>query len=194
MSQAPHPRNTLELANTPNAVPWARQHTANLLSRWGVPAEAAQTVQLLVSELVTNAVQHPQEQGKETEVSILSSQNTSQTFELTLEMLWDAVRVSVLDRDERPPVLKEVGAEAESGRGILIVAMMSRTWGCRPAVGIPGKVVWAEVGLLPVGRVGDDERAVRPPGRPASAEPGIPRAAPANPNLLGRMLVGVREL
>ncbi|MFI5743878.1 ATP-binding protein [Streptomyces anulatus] len=182
------------MANTPNAVPWARLHTADLLSRWGVPAEAAQTVQLLVSELVTNAVQHPQEQGKETEVSILSSWNTSQTFELTLEMLWDAVRVSVWDRDERPPVLKEVGAEAESGRGILIVAMMSRTWGCRPAVGIPGKVVWAEVGLLPVGRVGDDERAVGPPSRPPSAEPGIPRAAPANPNLLGRMLVGVREL
>ncbi|MFJ5045586.1 ATP-binding protein [Streptomyces anulatus] len=194
MSQAPHPCNTLELADTPNAVPWARLHTADLLSRWGVPAEAAQTVQLLVSELVTNAVQHPQEQGKETEVSILSSRNASQTFELTLEMLWDAVRVSVWDRDERPPVLKEVGAEAESGRGILIVAMMSRTWGCRPAVGIPGKVVWAEVGLLPVGRVGDDERAVGPPGRPPSAEPGIPRAAPANPNLLGRMLVGVREL
>ncbi|MFF8442334.1 ATP-binding protein [Streptomyces californicus] len=194
VSQAPHPRDTLELADTPNAVPWARLHTADLLSRWGVPSEAAQTVQLLVSELVTNAVQHPQEQGEETQVSILSSRNTSQTFALTLEKLWDAVRVSVWDRDARPPVLKEVGVEAESGRGIFMVAMMSRTWGCRPAVGVPGKVVWAEVGLLPIGRVGEDERAVRPPGRPPSAEPGIPKAAPADPNLLGRVLVGVREL
>lgn len=194
MSQAPHPCNTLELADTPNAVPWARLHTADLLPRWGVPAHAAETVQLLVSELVTNAVQHPQEQGEKTQVSILSSRNTSRTFELTLEMLWDAVRVSVRDRDARPPVVKKVGVEAESGRGIFIVAMMSRNWGHYPAVGIPGKVVWAEVGLLPVGRVGDAERAVRPPGRPPSAEPGIPRAAPANPNLLGRMLVGVREL
>ncbi|WP_257135967.1 ATP-binding protein [Streptomyces sp. t99] len=181
------------MADTPNAVPWARLHTADLLSWWGVPSEAAQTVQLVVSELVTNAVQHPQEEGEGTQVSILSSRNTSQTFELTLEKLWDAVRVSVWDRDARPPVLKEVGVEAESGRGIFMVAMMSRAWGYRPAVGIPGKVVWAEVGLLSIGRVGEDERAVRPPGRLPSAEPGIPRAAPTDPNLLGRVLVGVRE-
>lgn len=192
MSQAPNPRNTLELADTPNAVGLARLHTVDVLSRWGVPSDVVETTRLLVSELVTNAVRHPQE-GVE-QVSAYSSRHTARTFELTLEMLWDAVRISVWDRDSMPPVLKEVGVEAESGRGIFIVAVMSRTWGCRPAVGMPGKVVWAEVGLLPIGRIGEDERAVRAPGRPPSAEPGIPRAAPASPNLLGRVLVGVREL
>ncbi|MEU3051769.1 ATP-binding protein [Streptomyces griseus] len=183
MSQAPHPRNTPELADTPNAVPRARLHTAEILSRWGVPSEAAETVQLLVSELVTNAVQHPQEEGEERQVSILSSRNTSQTFELTLEKLWDAVRVSVWDRDARPPCLKEVGVEAESGRGIFIVAVMSRAWGYRPAVGIPGKVVWAEVGLLPIGRVGEDERAVRPPGSASVGRARNPEGRAGGPEL-----------
>ncbi|MFH9266968.1 ATP-binding protein [Streptomyces sp. NPDC017546] len=180
------------MADTPNAVGLARLHTVDVLSRWGVPPDVVETTRLLVSELVTNAVRHPQE-GVE-QVSAYSSRHTARTFELTLEMLWDAVRISVWDRDSMPPVLKEVGVEAESGRGIFIVAMMSRTWGCRPAVGMPGKVVWAEVGLLPIGHIGEDERAVRPLGRPPSAEPGIPRAGPASPNLLGRVLVGVREL
>ncbi|MFD8062550.1 ATP-binding protein [Streptomyces cyaneofuscatus] len=193
MSQAPHPCNTLELADTPNAVPLARMHTADLLSWWGVPAQAAETVQLLVSELVTNAVQHSHEQGEKTQVSIHSSRNTSRTFELTLEMLRDAVRVSVRDGDARQPILKEVGVEAESGRGIFLVAVMSRNWGHHPAVGRPGKVVWAEAGLLPTGRVDGDARAVRPPGRPPSDEPGVPRAVLAAPNPLGRVLVGVRE-
>lgn len=193
VSQAPHRCNTLELADTPNAVGLARLHTVDLLSRWGVPSETVETIRLLVSELVTNAVRHPGEQGQSTQVSALASRNTSQRFELTLEKLWDAVRLSVRDRDARPPVLKQVGVEAEGGRGIFIVAMMSRNWGYHPAVDKPGKVVWAEVGLVPVGRVSEDERDVRLPDRPPSAEHGVPRAAPADPNLLGRVLVGVRE-
>ncbi|MEU6633734.1 ATP-binding protein [Streptomyces parvus] len=178
------------MADTPNAVRLARLHAEDLLPKWSVPSATVETVRLLVSELVTNAVQHPQDD--ETQDSVLAMRNAAQTFELTLERLWDAVRVSVWDRDSTPPLLKKVGVEAESGRGIFIVAMMSRTWGCRPAVGIPGKVVWAEVGLLPIGRARVDERAVCPPGRPPSDEPGVPRAAPADPNVLGRVLVGIK--
>ncbi|MGW2277848.1 ATP-binding protein [Streptomyces sp. NPDC001770] len=114
MSEALPPRDTLKLADTPNAVGLARLHTTNVLSRWGVPAEVVETVKLIVSELTTNAVRHPKEAG---EVSIYSSQFNVQTFELALEIDGDAVRVSVWDHDARPPVLTEPGVEATSGRG-----------------------------------------------------------------------------
>lgn len=191
MSQAPPPSNTLELADTPNAVGLARLHTVDVLSRWGVPTDVVETTRLLVSELVTNAVRHPQE-GLE-EVSAYFSRYTLRTFELTLEMFWDGVRISVRDHDSRPPVLKEVGVEPENGRGIFIVAMMSRNWGFHPAVGVPGKVAWAEVGLAPVGGVGENERMARCAGRPPSADAEDSSAVPPDPNLLGRVLVGVRE-
>lgn len=192
MSQAPHPRNSLTLADTPNAVGLARLHTADILSCWGVRSDIVETVQLLVSELATNAVRHPKE-GEE-EASPFSVRNTVQTFEITLEITGDAVRLSVWDRDTRPPVLKEVGVEATGGRGIFIVAVMSRRWGHYPARGMPGKVVWAEVGLIHPSRAGEDERSTRSPGRPPTAGPGVPKAAGVDPNMLGRVLVGVRGL
>lgn len=133
VSQAPHPRDTLELADTPNAVPWARLHTADLLSRWGVPSEAAETVQLLVSELVTNAVQHPQEEGEERQVSILSSRNTSQTFELTLEKLSQPrCRPSAVDasRSTRRPPRPAPSGRAPRTRGAPTPARTGRR---RPA-------------------------------------------------------------
>ncbi len=92
MSQAPHPRNRLTLADTPNAVGLARLHTAKVLSCWGVPSDIVETVQLLVSELATNAVRHPKE-GEE-QAPLFSSRNTVQTFEISLEIIGDAVRVS----------------------------------------------------------------------------------------------------
>ncbi|WP_093801705.1 ATP-binding protein [Streptomyces sp. Wb2n-11] len=190
MSQTPHPRDTLTLADTPNAVGLARLHAAHVLSRWGVPAEVVETVKLIVSELTTNAVRHPKKKEGE-EVSLLSSQCDVQTFELALEIVRDAVRVSVWDRDARPPVLTEPGFEATRGRGVLIVAMMSSRWGHYPARGRSGKVVWAEVGLSSMSRVGESESLERPPGRPPSTGRRRPRP---DPHLLGRVLVGVREL
>ncbi|MFJ5721039.1 ATP-binding protein [Streptomyces sp. NPDC093149] len=190
MSQAPHPRDTLTLASTPNAVGLARLHAAHVLSCWGVPAEVVETVKLIVSELTTNAVRHPKKKEGE-EVSPFSSQFDVQTFELALEMVRDAVRVFVWDRDARPPVLTEPGVETTSGRGVFIVAMMSSRWGHYPAWGRSGKVVWAEAGLSPVSCGGESEGLERPPGRPPSTERGQPRP---DPHLLGRVLVGVRDL
>ncbi|MFE2498563.1 ATP-binding protein [Streptomyces scopuliridis] len=192
VSQAPHPRNSLTLADTPNAVGLARLHTADVLSRWGVRSDTVETVQLLVSELATNAVRHPKE-GEE-ESSLFSVRNRVRTFEFTLEVIGDAVRVSVWDRDTRPPVLKEVGVEAVGGRGIFIVAVMSRRWGHYPPRDMPGKVVWAECGLDPVSRIGEDERSTRSPGPPPTAGTARPRAARVDRNMIGRVLVGVRSI
>ena len=48
-------RSYLELAAMPTAVPCARLHAKNILCEWGMPAFAG-TVELLVSEITTNAV------------------------------------------------------------------------------------------------------------------------------------------
>ncbi|MEV0928793.1 ATP-binding protein [Streptomyces spongiicola] len=180
------------LATTPNAVGLARLHTADVLACWGVPSDIVKVVQLVVSELTTNAVQHPKE-GKE-QVSLFSPQSTVQTFELLLEMAHEAVRISVWDRDERPPLLKEVGVEATGGRGIFLVATMSRNWGYYPARDLPGKVVWAEVGLVPTSHLHQEERAEQYPARPSPTGRKVPRAERVDPHLLGRVLVGIRSL
>ncbi|KND38274.1 ATP-binding protein [Streptomyces acidiscabies] len=192
MSQAPHLLNRLTLADTPNAVGLARLHTADVLSKWGVHSDIVETVQLLVSELTTNAVRHPKE-GEE-QASLFSARNTVRTFVISLEITGDVVRVSVWDRDARPPVLKEVGVDATGGRGVFIVAMMSSRWGHYPARGMPGKVVWAEVSLFPASRAGASETVSRSPGRPPGSGPRVPEAKRIDPNLIGRVLVGVRGL
>ncbi|MEU2232605.1 ATP-binding protein [Streptomyces vietnamensis] len=192
MSQAPSPSDRLTLATTPNAVGLARLYTTDVLTRWRVPADVIETVQLIVSELTTNAVQHSPV-GEQ--VSPYSPLSTLRTFELLLQIVDGAVRVSVWDFDERPPVLKQVGIDATSGRGIFLVAVMSSKWGHYPIHVRPGKVVWAEVSLVPAGEPQEDERARQLPSRPPlDGRSTKPRAEPLDPRLLGRVLVGVRGL
>lgn len=189
----PQPRSSrLALADTPNAVALARLHTADVLSGWGVSSGTVETAQLLVSELTTNAVRHSEEGASSTPP--VSSRGGSQTFELLLEAVPDAVRVSVWDRDARPPVLKEVGVDATGGRGIFIVAVMSRAWGYYPARSAPGKVVWAEIALAVAGPKAGRDASLSSPGLPESDGRHVPDAGRADPNLIGRVLVGIKDL
>ncbi|WP_329309278.1 ATP-binding protein [Streptomyces microflavus] len=194
MSQAPPPSDSLTLATTPNAVRWARLHTTDILSRWRVPAKVIETVELIVSELTTNAVQHPEE-GEQ--VSPYSSLSTLRTFELVLQIRNGAVRVSVCDNDEQAPVLKQPGVDATSGRGVLLVAAMSSKWGHYPVRNRnkSGKVVWAEVSLAPAAEPRTHERAQSHPGQPSeTGRSALPRTSEVDPRLLGRVLAGVRGL
>ncbi|WP_224756137.1 ATP-binding protein [Streptomyces sp. col6] len=180
------------MADTPNAVALARLHTADVLSGWGISSDIVETAKLLVSELATNAVRHS-ETGRAPAFS-LASQSSVQTFELLLEALPGAVRLSVWDRDVRPPVLKEVGVDATGGRGIFIVAAMSRDWGHYPARGLPGKVVWAEIALASVSPEDDRDASVSSPVRRATGDLRASGDERADPNVIGRVLVGIKEL
>ncbi|MFJ4800920.1 ATP-binding protein [Streptomyces murinus] len=190
MSQAPHPRDRILLADTPNAVGLARLNTTNVLSRWGVHPDSTETIRLLVSELATNAVRHPKEGNQHS--SSYDQRHAVQTFEVALDLINGVVRVSVWDRDSRPPVVKQVGVEATGGRGVFLVAAMSRRWGFYPARGLPGKVVWAEVPAFPeAGTAGREAGNPKGRGRGGRDES---KAPPIHPNVMGRVLVGVREL
>ncbi|MEU6537700.1 ATP-binding protein [Streptomyces sp. NPDC047000] len=124
--------HTLELPATPEAVRAARGSAGEVLASWGVADELADSVVLVTSELVTNAVTH----------------SGSERIVYRLYGTGGVVRVEVEDqnRGHRLPAPRRPGPEEQSGRGLLLVGTLSRDWGVAPAPdGGPGRVVWAEL-------------------------------------------------
>jgi signal transduction histidine kinase len=104
----------------------ARALTRKQLADWGLNALADLT-ELLVSELVTNAVKA-----------------ATRDVELRL-MRVGKLLVEVSDDDHNLPLLRRADSDDEDGRGLALVSNLSRRWGTsRQAV---GKVVWFELAL-----------------------------------------------
>ena len=120
----------LELGALPTAVPCARLHARHLLREWGLNGLAADA-ELLVSELVTNAIKATAGQRQAAVRLQLSSDSTR-------------VRVAVWDADPHPPVPTDdiPDLEEEGGRGLFLVAQMAERWGTRYTR--EGKTVWTE--------------------------------------------------
>jgi anti-sigma regulatory factor (Ser/Thr protein kinase) len=99
------------------------------LGEAGINGHLPDDVELVVSELVANAVRH-------------AATDLTVSFDITDER----VRVEVFDGDTRPPELLAAGPDARSGRGLVIVASVAATWGYEAAEreSIRGKTVWAE--------------------------------------------------
>ena len=121
----------LELGAYPSAVPCARLHARNVLYEWGV-RPIADTVELIVSELVTNAV------------NAASGYQTAPYVRLRLRLGTDHVLVQVWDGNPRLPQQQPHDLDAESGRGLEIVAALSAQSGAQPQP-FGGKIVWAMV-------------------------------------------------
>jgi len=109
------------------AVRDARHRTAAMLRCWNCPQEQVDDIVLVVSEVVTNAVQH----GAGVVRLRLLRQHTN-------------VRIEVQDDSPRPPVLLTTpSTTADWGRGLRIVGGLAAHWGTHRAGS--GKLVWAEV-------------------------------------------------
>jgi anti-sigma regulatory factor (Ser/Thr protein kinase) len=123
-------RAFLELGTLPSAVPYARLQSRQLLRQWGLSAALGETAELLVSEIVTNAVQ--------------ITQTDARSAPVRLWLLSDQVRLLMLigDSSPLPPVRMSTNDDAEKGRGLLLVEALSTRWGHFPHCG-GGKVVWA---------------------------------------------------
>ncbi|MCX4580443.1 SpoIIE family protein phosphatase [Streptomyces sp. NBC_01571] len=115
-----------ELPNEPAAVHIARQAATRQLSGWGLE-RLVTTVELIVSELVTNAIRYG---GGPIRLRLIQHQV------LTCE---------VSDSNASHPRPRQPHIIDEQGRGLFLVAQLSRRWGCRTAR--DGKVVWAEQDL-----------------------------------------------
>lgn len=94
-----------------------------MLTLWCLP-DAIEAVELLVSELMTNAIRA-----------------ADGVVSLSLLSDLDHLRVEVWDRSAAPPVLGRADDDAEGGRGLFLVAAVSADWGWFPEQG--GKTVWA---------------------------------------------------
>ncbi|MEV0537073.1 ATP-binding protein [Kitasatospora sp. NPDC050463] len=173
----------LALADTPNAVSWARRHTVDVLRRWRVPTSVIDTAQLVVSELTTNATRRL---GPNEEAAPYSALTRVSTITLTLRL--DGHRLLLLVHDYQPevPVLKEVGLDAENGRGVFLIAHLSARWGYYVPATASGKVVWSELLLT------------TPAAQPAAPPAGLQRSPfekdPASSLLVAKTLVGLRGL
>lgn len=152
--------------------------------------DVVETIRLVVSELVTNAVRHPgPEAGQSLSYSDLESVSVVQ---LVLEASESRVRVSVWDRDPAPPLLKDVGVEATGGRGIFLVACMSATWGHYPCGPGGGKVVWADVPIQNEDDTDGSARCARAAAAVAQLQPGVPEEDSPSATQMGRVLVAMK--
>ena len=109
----------------------ARIAVSDVLLRWG-RGDLIDSVALVTTELVANAIMHAR-----TELS------------LSIEPADAGVKVAVTDGSQALPRWTPSSPTATSGRGLLLVERLSRSWGVEPLPG-GGKVVWAQVDDLAV--------------------------------------------
>ncbi|MFE0419413.1 ATP-binding protein [Streptomyces tendae] len=126
----------LEVRPDPSEVGRARRWARSRLAGSGIRADEplAETLVLLVSELVTNAVVHT---GRSAVLRlVLPGAVTEETEEAT-------VRLEVDDASDRAPVPRCPGGEATGGRGLALVDGLADRWGwSREGT---GKRIWCEL-------------------------------------------------
>lgn len=115
-----------ELPADPAAVAEARKTASRRLAEWGL-AELSFTTELVVSELVTNAIRYA-------------------TGPIRLRLIRERTLVcEVFDGGTTAPHLRHPRATDEGGRGLLLVSQVTQRWGTRF---LPeGKIIWAEQSL-----------------------------------------------
>ncbi|WP_431948984.1 SpoIIE family protein phosphatase [Actinacidiphila sp. bgisy167] len=120
---------TWQLPDDPAIVAQARRHATTQLTAWGLE-ETSFTTELLVSELVTNAIRY----GKPPIRLRLIHNNTALITEVT-------------DTSNTTPHLRRARTYDEGGRGLLLVAQLAQQWGTRHHP--RGKTIWTEQVLAP---------------------------------------------
>ena len=102
----------LQLTAGPAAAAQSRSQVRAAIGAWDIPVDPDVAV-LLTSELVTNAIRH----------------EANRTITLAITCSRDQLRVDVHDSSYFLPVVLEAAAEAEAGRGLMLVATLSDEWG-----------------------------------------------------------------
>jgi len=115
-----------DLPADPALVGEVRASATRRLADWGLD-EAAFAAELILSELVTNAIRHG-------------------AGPIRVRLLHDrALICEVSDSSNTAPHLRRAASTDEGGRGLFLVAQLSQAWGTRYLA--QGKAIWAECGL-----------------------------------------------
>jgi hypothetical protein len=128
----------LEMRAVAGAVPHARHHTRQLMQATGMK-ELAGTVELIVSEVVTNSVRACG--GLDFNRPVISDPSPAIRLWLASGHSW--VLVLVWDISPDRPLLQQPDSDAERGRGLLLIEAITAAWGSSALAGEPGKVVGA---------------------------------------------------
>lgn len=129
---------TWDLAQDRTTPATARVLVRDRLQGWGLDEDTVDATELIVSELVTNAVRYG-------------------TPPLRLRLLLDStLTCEVHDGSRSSPHLRHARTVDEGGRGLFIVSRLASHWGARH--GPDGKVLWTEQELA-----GDDSGPLPPP-------------------------------
>ncbi|WP_169946849.1 ATP-binding protein [Microbispora sp. H11081] len=181
----------------------ARAFVRSQLRGWEL-GHLAETAELVVSELVTNAVRAT--------AAVVSPPVAASMFPVPLRTVALRVRessgrgslfIEVWDVSEREPVrpdgaVGDAGGDpggaverelGEGGRGLALVGDLARSWGHYPAPD-RGKIVWCELAIVPA----DAARQACPPGAQDAGSMRCERQSPAGelPRRVRRHPVGVR--
>lgn len=106
-------RHRVPLAAGPAAPAQARGQVRAAICTWDAPVDPDVAI-LLTSELVTNAITH----------------EAGETIVLVISCSGNQLRVDVHDSSCALPVPEDAPAEAETGRGLMLVNSLSSEWGC----------------------------------------------------------------
>ncbi|KND28245.1 SpoIIE family protein phosphatase [Streptomyces acidiscabies] len=118
---ARHHVAALDVEPDPSQVPLVRKFAVERLESWGLD-EAAFVTELVVSELVTNAIRYG-------------------APPIRLRLIRDASLIcEVFDASSTAPHLRRARAFDEGGRGLLLVAQLTQGWGTRHSA--DGKTIW----------------------------------------------------
>ena len=127
----------LPLAALPTAPGCARGHVRLVAMEWGL-ADLADRAELLVSELVTNAVRASERLRVRADLAIVP------VIGLWLVSDKSSLVIFVWDGSDEMPVLRDAGIDEERGRGLMLVEILSSDWGVYRNK--TGKTVWARIG------------------------------------------------
>ncbi|NJP45726.1 SpoIIE family protein phosphatase [Streptomyces sp. PRB2-1] len=113
-----------DVSDDPAEVAGVRRRASDQLSAWGLD-EAAFTMELVISELVTNAIRHGRQPVR-------------------LRLIKDDASLfcEVSDGSNTAPHLRRARVLDEGGRGLLLVAQLTDRWGTRQTP--VGKIIWTE--------------------------------------------------
>ena len=115
-----------EFEPAPTSVGQARRFVTGALDEWGL-TDLGEVAELLVSEVVTNAVLHG---------------GTAVT--VVVERRGTFVNCEVIDGSNASPAVRSYDVDAATGRGLELVEALATEWGVRPEP--PGKAVWFHLG------------------------------------------------
>ena len=137
MCIASHPETDVHESHR---LPWdaqapraARAIVRKVLDGWAcLDADGVYTVTLVVSELVTNVVQHAEDPSDQLELHLLMEAGRT-------------LRVAVADGSAVEPVVRDLDDTATNGRGLQLVSTLVDRWGVERST--HGKSVWVELDL-----------------------------------------------